>query len=756
MLVGLGAATLVLSAAPGSITRIAPAQALPKIPFPLTNQTAFTAPVTVHAVEEQLPIGWTASAISHSGQFDPTLRKIKWGPFFDATPRALSCVVTPGTNTGVISFAGKGSFDGVDSPIGGATSIRVLTATEANSATAVLPDFFSPGVPLDFKIVVQPAANTIGYAVEDTLPTGWTASAFNEGGAQIAGKLKWGPFFDATPRELHCQLLPSSSATGSVIFSGVASFDGADVPIGGARQIQPLFSKVARVMPTFYTGGVAFNSQVIVTPAPGVSVYSIAETLPANWTADAISDSGIFDSAQHAVKWGPFFDATPRAFSFAVRPATNADAPASFAGVGAFDNQTVLTTGPTLVFPTIGSALRVLPAKVGLLETLSLSNIVTPKPGAISWAVQDSVPAGWSASNISHGGVFDSSTRMVKWGPFFDDTARTLTCDLVSGFVAGVAQFQGTASFDGVALQITGASSVSVEAPPPAVSVTLRDLPVTLRPGSSFVLSNLVSPANFIGVYALQEQVPTGWTASEISDGGAYDAQNKLVKWGPFFDATQRTLTCRLTSPLSATGVILFSGHGSFDGLDATVTGDTSLTMNSSPNRAPIAVNDVFTRAIDRPLSIPVSRVLVNDTDPDNDLLTVVSVAAPSAHGFAVTLSAGVIAYAPTIGFNDTDTFTYTIRDSDGATATATVTVQPPPPGSSQNIISIDLGPSGALVIFGGVPTFIYDIQGASTLTPPDWTTLARRTADSAGRFQILDAAALTSAQRFYRTLFIE
>ena len=33
-----------------------------------------------------------------------------------------------------------------------------------------------------------------------------------------------------------------------------------------------------------------------------------------------------------------------------------------------------------------------------------------------------------------------------------------------------------------------------------------------------------------------------GWTVLTISHGGNYDANNRKVKWGPFFDAGQRDL----------------------------------------------------------------------------------------------------------------------------------------------------------------------------------------------------------------------
>ncbi len=65
--------------------------------------------------------------------------------------------------------------------------------------------------------------------------------------------------------------------------------------------------------------------------------------------------------------------------------------------------------------------------------------------------------------------------------------------------------------------------------------------------------------------------------------------------------------------------------------------------------------------------------VLANDTDPDGDALTIVSVSTPgdgtaSHNGTRVT-------YTPRLGFLGTDTFMYTIKDPAGATATARVTV---------------------------------------------------------------------------------
>lgn len=740
--------------AAGGVVRFAPAQALPGVAFPVTNAVTFTSAVSVQAVEDEIPAGWSAASISHSGRFDAVSHKVKWGPFFDNTPRNLSCVITaPVSAAGDYPFVGKASFDGTEVAIGGASSIRVLTPAQANRADATLPLFYSPGVGVDLKIVVKPAANVFGYAVEDSLPAGWTASGFTDGGAAAGGKLKWGPFFDANTRELHCTLTPPAGATDAVIFSGVASFDGAEVPIGGGRQIGPLLSRIDRTLPDFF-GADPFTVHLTTHPAPGVQVYSVSETLPTGWTADTISDGGVFDTARNAVKWGPYFDGIARSLSFNVQPPPNANAPASFAGEGAFDNNRILTTGPTQVFPITGSAVRYLPASAGFLETISITNRVSPKPGALTWAVQDAIPTGWSVVNISEDGVFDANTRKVKWGPFFDDLPRALVCVVISSASAGTAHFAGTVSFDAIDSTISGASDVQVVAPAAGVSVITRDLPDSARPGTQIALQAHVIPAPSISVYAIEERIPAGWTASNITDGGAFDAQNHSVKWGPFFDSSVRNLSCNLLVPLDAIGAASFSGHGSFDGVDLDATGDESLNVVGVPNRTPVAADDAFTRPTDRPLTITLAKILANDSDPDGDALTV-TIPATTAKGYPIAILSGAILYSPAPPFNEADSFVYTVHDPYGATATATATIQPPPPGATQNVAGLTPGSGSVVVQFSGIPNFSYDIEVATTLSPADWTTVARRVADANGKFEFTDSGASTP-QRYYRTIFVE
>jgi outer membrane protein OmpA-like peptidoglycan-associated protein len=110
-----------------------------------------------------------------------------------------------------------------------------------------------------------------------------------------------------------------------------------------------------------------------------------------------------------------------------------------------------------------------------------------------------------------------------------------------------------------------------------------------------------------------------------------------------------------------------------------TVDQQTTLGAVQFVNRGPVAVNDTATVRNDATATIA---VLANDSDPDGDALTLVSVGT-AANGTA-TVAGTSISYVPNARFTGVDSFTYVIRDPSGLTATArvevTVTAAPTPP----------------------------------------------------------------------------
>jgi outer membrane protein OmpA-like peptidoglycan-associated protein len=88
-------------------------------------------------------------------------------------------------------------------------------------------------------------------------------------------------------------------------------------------------------------------------------------------------------------------------------------------------------------------------------------------------------------------------------------------------------------------------------------------------------------------------------------------------------------------------------------------------------NGAPLAADDAITVGFES--SANLIDVLANDSDPENDTLTITNVSSPASG--SATVTAGGISYTPAAGFSGTDSFSYTISDGNGGTASATVTV---------------------------------------------------------------------------------
>ena len=105
----------------------------------------------------------------------------------------------------------------------------------------------------------------------------------------------------------------------------------------------------------------------------------------------------------------------------------------------------------------------------------------------------------------------------------------------------------------------------------------------------------------------------------------------------------------------------------------ATVTVVVNEVDTTVDNQPPIAVDDTAMAMGANPISID---VLANDSDPENDALTVVSISQPGAGTRVLELNAdGTITFQADFMFMGMTSFTYTIEDTAGNSATATVMV---------------------------------------------------------------------------------
>jgi hypothetical protein len=106
-----------------------------------------------------------------------------------------------------------------------------------------------------------------------------------------------------------------------------------------------------------------------------------------------------------------------------------------------------------------------------------------------------------------------------------------------------------------------------------AGSTIERSFAPPIQAGVAFGVTNSVAPSEEVLVYAVEENVPPGWSVGRISAGGFVDAQRAKIKWGPFFDRQPRTLTYQLTAPLHARGEFVLEGNGSFNGDPGSIGG---------------------------------------------------------------------------------------------------------------------------------------------------------------------------------------
>ncbi len=104
---------------------------------------------------------------------------------------------------------------------------------------------------------------------------------------------------------------------------------------------------------------------------------------------------------------------------------------------------------------------------------------------------------------------------------------------------------------------------------------------------------------------------------------------------------------------------------------DGLSDGDAAVFTVNNINDAPVAADDSASTNEDTAATI---YVLNNDSDIENDALTVTSVST-AAHGTANIGNDTLVVYTPDENWSGEDSFTYNISDGNGGTASATVTV---------------------------------------------------------------------------------
>jgi len=174
---------------------------------------------------------------------------------------------------------------------------------------------------------------------------------------------------------------------------------------------------------------------------------------------------------------------------------------------------------------------------------------------------------------------------------------------------------------------------------------------------------------------------------------------------------------------------------------DGGLTDTISVSVTVAPvNDAPVAVDDVAVALRQRSSGdimifaaggSDMLDVLANDTDIEDDSLSIVDVGVPSQGGNLVGLGSSLVVYTPTATFTGTETFTYTITDgglTDTATVSATVTNGVDGGVSGDTFVVVNTGADGTFTITIEIPVgvegdgnfvLVYDELAQAAGPPP-------------------------------------
>ena len=221
-------------------------------------------------------------------------------------------------------------------------------------------------------------------------------------------------------------------------------------------------------------------------------------------------------------------------------------------------------------------------------------------------------------------------------------------------------------------------------------------------------------------------------------NGSFFEPDRVVVDTGAQYDGSTPLLSAR--TPITPGAHVLFLSI--FDAgdhvLDSAAFVDRLVASTAGPggcsagaNEPPNAVNDSLTTNEDT-ASAPLN-VLGNDTDPDDNPLTVTTLTPTAAHGTVSCTAAGACTYTPAANYFGPDSFTYWISDGHGGTDTATVSITVTPvqddPTAVDDVISTTQGSPGSANVLAND----FDVDGDTPLTIQSFTQGLHGTVTCAG-----------------------
>lgn len=485
------------------------------------------------AVLTKIPGALVPTILSGDGFWDLESREIRWGPFSHPSDLTLRFSVSgpPG-----------------DYPIETELSVNgTLSATNTDSLTLVntaTPRFSPEKVPtpkLSISGAVSfPVAITIldedpllqyRYTLDGSTPTVSSAIYNSDDGVEIMENAI-----------LRMRAFSPEGVPGAIVSAQYyAAIDGVHIPVVTSLDVSdPEVQLLAFELSPSLATSHAFTLQL----PPLVELISAS--------ADAV-----YDSSSRSVRWGPYDGSDSKVLSVALSGNPGAY---RLQATMSEDGQSLALADIAVDFPPDYSGKQTsLPEKV-TLPTLSLRG-------------SDTLPV---TLTIEHDDL-EATLRYTTDGtlpsessPIYSDSIELTepTLLIVRAFKNGFLPSLPVYGF----FQQNEAINSSIEV---ARTITSNG---TVAPEVQLQVASIGNTS----AYIIEEQLPKGISVTELSHGGAYDVNSGLLRWGPFTDNQNRTLSYRISE---RTGQFILSGRGSVDGRSVPVSGDELATLAGIPDQ---------------------------------------------------------------------------------------------------------------------------------------------------------------------------
>ncbi|MCZ8190879.1 MAG: Ig-like domain-containing protein [Microcystis sp. LE19-338.1B] len=302
----------------------------------------------------------------------------------------------------------------------------------------------------------------------------------------------------------------------------------------------------------------------------------------------------------------------------------------------------------------------------GTIKTTTFNIVVNP--------INDAPIANPDSYNLDEDTTLTINAPGVK-GNDSDAENDSLTVNLVSTVAQGILNLNSNGSFNYTPnTNFFGTDSFTYQVNDGLADSNITTVTLTVNPINDAPIANPDS-------YSLDEDTTLTINAPGVK-GNDTDAENDNLTVNLVSSVTKGILTLNPNGSFNYTPNTGFVGTDSFtyqvnDGLaDSNIT-TVTLTVNPI-NDAPIANPDSYSLDEDTTLTINAPGVKGNDTDAENDSLTV-NLVSSVTKGILTLNPNGSFNYTPEANFFGTDSFTYQVNDglADSNITTVTLTVNP-------------------------------------------------------------------------------